>query len=149
MLSGSFANDFHDNLINLKYGLVKWELVEFHKDVLGGYNARNLYFKEYVDYYLNVVPGALSHFIHMLTGRTRNGAFGHRSIFAEGNGTYCQYKNYFDYIYSMSRIHRCEVLHFYNDRCSNKDLRIFFETKILMKTAFEKNCWGKICRYLL
>ena len=128
----------------LQRGLEKWELVEFHEDGLGGYHSRKLYFTDYVDYYLNDVPRALHNFIHMLKDVV--GQFSHRSIYAEGNGKYCQYKNYFDYIDSISSIHRCEVLHLKNDRCSSKDLRIFLEDKRLIKIAFEKYCWGKICK---
>ena len=115
---------FHDVLMDLKHGLEKWELVEFHEDGLGGYNAGNFYFTEYVDYYQKVVPPALYNFIDMLKA-PKVGPFGHNSIWAEGNGKYCQYKKYFDYIHSMSKIHRCEVLHLKNYRCSSEDIKTF------------------------
>ena len=122
----------------LKYGLEKWELVEFHEDGLGGYNAGNLYFKEYVDYYIDVFPSASDSFINTLSNT---------SFWTAENGKYCQYKDYFDYIHSMSIIHSCEARYFYYNmiyKCSSKELRLNLENKKLINTAFERNCWGKI-----
>ena len=129
----------------LEEGLRIWDLVEFHDNGVG-YSAGHTYFNTYDQYYTEVVPRALSSFTGMLTNK--QGLFIGVNIWTAGNGKYCKYKEYFDHLLSMSMIHRCELLHFKNDRCSNKDLRKFLEDKHKANNLYEEHCWSKIFKYL-
>ena len=129
---------------DLELGLEYWSAVEFDADG-SGYSAGHTYFTRYEQHYINVVPGALYNFINMLTAKTY--LFANVNIWTAGHGKYCNYKDYFDHLLSMSKIHRCEVLHFKNDRCTHRDLSKFMESKHVIKGLFEKHCWSKIFRY--
>ena len=126
----------------LERGLQLWNLVN-HENGLG-YNTEDPYFKEYEKIYTDVVPRVLSNFIRILANK--GGAFGGVNIWTAGNGKYCEYKEYFDNLLSISKIHRCEIIYYRNGICSNKDLGMFLENKNKIKELYEKHCWGKICR---
>ena len=102
---------------DLELGLEYWSAVEFDADG-SGYSAGHTYFTRYEQHYINVVPGALYNFINMLTAKTY--LFANVNIWTAGHGKYCNYKDYFDHLLSMSKIHRCEVLHFKNDKCTHR-----------------------------
>jgi len=131
---------FGDNVKVLKNGLRMWDRVEFLDDGSGGYKAGNSYYNEYAKHYRDEVPNALQGFIDMLKGT--NGPFSHKSIWAEENGFYCNYKDYFDHLLSMSMIHRCEVLYFKNERCSTKELVGWLEDKRQILINYENHCWA-------
>ena len=141
-----FLDQYGDEFKILVHGLEKWGLVEFNEDG-SGYNAGDTYFETYKHYYIHTVPRALSTIMKMLTNVFGVFDDGGKNIWTVGNGKYCRYKEYFDHLLSMSKIHRCEVLHFMNDRCSNKDLNTFLEKKKRIEELFEEHCWGKIWRY--
>ena len=125
----------------MEQGLTVWDLVQFNDNGVD-FSAGHTYFKAYDQYYTNVVPFALSNFINMVTNKA--GLFIGVNIWEAGDGKYCKYKEYFDHLISMSMIHRCELLHFKNDRCSNKELREFLDNKKKAQRKFEEYCLSKI-----